>query len=167
MPQLLWDSSALIKQYLPEPGRASVNALFALSPAVPMAATYLTYAETAAALRRNVNAGNIQPAAFNSARVLLDSMVLNNPDFLLLSVDDAAVLAGVTLTDVHNLNSTDAAILAAYLRYARSQPAGNPVCVLVASDQRMIRTANAEGLQTFNPEAVAAADVAAALAAIG
>jgi hypothetical protein len=92
--------------------------------------------------------------------------VLDDPDFILLSVDDAAFLAGITLTDRHNLNSSDAALLATYLRHTRPRPTGAPPCVLIASDQRLLRAAQLEGLVTLNPELLPAADVPAALAAL-
>jgi predicted nucleic acid-binding protein len=166
MPQLLWDASALVKRYLTETGTATVHALFAAAPAAAMWGTFLGYAETGAVLRRRTNAGDLPPAAFSAARAALRSEVLDDPDFQLLTVDDAAFLAGITLTDLHNLNSSDAALLAPYLRYARLQPAGSPTCVLIASDQRLLRAAQLEGLATLNPELVLAADVPAALAAL-
>ncbi len=56
----------------------------------------------------------------------------------------------------HNINSADAAILAAYLRFQR---ATSKPCLLIASDRRLNRAAEAEGLKSLNPEEVAAGDV--------
>ncbi len=164
MPQLLWDASALIKRYIKEAGSDTVNALFAVSPALPMASTFLSYAEASAILRRKLNQGVLAFRQFSDARLKLKQEVLTTPDFDLLTVDDADILDGIALNDRHNLNASDAAILAAYLRYARSRTVGLPACVLVASDQRFLRAANAEGLQTLDPEAVSVADLPALLA---
>ncbi len=68
-------------------------------------------------------------------------------------------------TKKHNsLDTTDAALLATYLRYAQAQPAGAGTSVLIAADQRLLRAAAAEGLIILDPEAIAAADVPALLA---
>jgi hypothetical protein len=66
----------------------------------------------------------------------------------------------------HNLNASDAIVLLAYLRYARAQSPAAPPCLLVAADQRMLRAAAAEGLPTFDPEQLPAADVPAFLASL-
>ncbi|HZO88534.1 MAG TPA: type II toxin-antitoxin system VapC family toxin [Chthonomonadaceae bacterium] len=163
MPQLLWDASALAKRYYKESGSDTVLALFAAVPTVPMITTYMNYAETAAILKRGLNPSFLTLLEFNTARVSLEDEVLTSADFALLSVDDADVLAGIALTDAHNLNSTDAAILAAYLLYALSLAPSEPPCVLVASDLHMRRAAVAEGLRTLNPEQLNVADVPAFL----
>jgi predicted nucleic acid-binding protein len=131
-----------------------------------MIATFFAYAETCAVLRRKHNRGDITLRLFTSARSLLRRDVLLNPNFPLLTITDQDVLDGITLNDQYNLNSTDAAILAAYLRYARAQPPIAPTCVLVTADQRFLRAATAEGLRAINPETLPAADVAAFLASL-
>jgi hypothetical protein len=61
------------------------------------------------------------------------------------------------------LNSTDGAILQAFLKGAIPlRP--STVSVLVASDQRLLRAAKAEGLEVLNPESVQPVDVQAFLA---
>jgi len=167
VPQLLWDASALIKKYYEEPGSETVEALFVVSPVLPMASTFLGYAETSAILRRKFNQGVLTPDQFREARLNLREEILINPDFDLLTVDDADILDGIALNDRYNLNASDAAILAAYLRYARSRTPGLPTCVLVAADQRFLRAANAEGLSTLNPESVPEVDVPVTLASFG
>jgi predicted nucleic acid-binding protein len=164
MPQLLWDASALIKRYALEVGTETVNALFASRPAVPTVTAYLSYAETCASLRRKLNGGVLDLPTFSTARLAVHREILLNPAVALITVDDAAVLSGIELTDRHNLNSTDAAILAACLRYAQSQPSDALRCILVASDHRLLRAADAEGLRTLNPELLPASDVPAFLA---
>lgn len=163
MLQLLWDASALSKRYYEEEGSEAVDAIFAAVPS-PGLIAHIGYAETAAILRRKLNQGDIDFAGFQQARLLLEAEVLLSTGFGLLSVEDTDVLDGVALTDLHNINSTDASILATYLRRARSQPPSAPACVLVAADRRLLRAAEAEGLRTLNPELVPAADIPAFLA---
>jgi hypothetical protein len=96
----------------------------------------------------------------------LRNEVVNSRDFVLLTVDDAAILAGVALMERHNLNATDAAILVLVLRYIRALPPGAPACLLIAADRRLLSAAHAEGLTTLNPEAVVATDVSALLGSL-
>jgi len=128
--------------------------------------TFIGYAETAAILRRKRNQGDLSPAEFTQARILLRDQVLINPDFTLLSVNDADFLDGIALTERHNINTSDAAILSSYLRYARSQPPGTPPCLLVASYRRLLRAAEAEGLRALNPELLPPADIPALFAGL-
>lgn len=118
MPALLWDSSALSKQYAPENGTATVRALLNMALDMDMPLAYIVFAETAAILRRKWNARQMSQEDFTTARRSLREDVLNSNRFTLLSILDVDVLAGIALSDAHNINSTDAAMLAAYLRYA-------------------------------------------------
>lgn len=111
----------------------------------------------------NAHRNDLNNAAFAAAKSLLRDEVINSPTFTLLDVDTRNIFAGIDLMERHNINSADATILAAYLRYAF---AIGDTCVLVASDARLLRAASAEGLQTLNPEQTPAADVPAFLAAL-
>lgn len=160
MPQLLWDASALVKRYYLEIGTQTVVALWSISPS-QMLTTYIGYVETAAILQRRRNGGHLSSSEFLNARAFLDSEVFNNSTFALLSVSDASFVSGMALTERHNINATDAAILSAYLDYSASSTSTTGSCVLVASDQRLLRSAASEGLFTLNPETLSAADVPA------
>lgn len=160
---LLWDASGLAKRYYPEPGAETVDALFAASPPPAMTLAFMGYAETSAILRRKFNGGLMTAADFQQARLVLEAGVLLNPDSGLLTITDRDFLDGMALTDRHNLNTADAAMLAAFLRLAATQPAGDLPCLLVAADRRLLRAARAEGSGALNPEMTAPADVLALL----
>lgn len=164
MAMVLWDASGFAKRYAPELGSDVVVHLLTLVPAAQMAITMLGYAETYSILLRKQNSRVISSISFALATSALTNEVLNERDFQILAVDDAAILIGIALMKRHNLNSSDAAILAAYLRYARLP--GSPPCLLVASDQRLLRAASAEGLATLNPELLLPADVPGTLASL-
>jgi hypothetical protein len=117
-------------------------------------------------LLRKYHRGSIQAHAFTVAKTTLQDEIIDGPRFLLLTVDDAAIIAGIALMEQHSVNATDAAILALFLRYQRALPPDAPRCALVAADQRLVLAAQAEGLATLNPEAIAAVDVPAVLAAL-
>lgn len=163
MPALLWDASALAKRYSPERGSDTVDSLFETIPAPQMVATVIGYAEAYSLLLRKRNRSDISEEAFRAAKTALRDEVTGRDSFDLLTVDDAAVFSGIALIEQHNINATDAAILALFLRFARLF---TPPCVVVAADERLIRAAEAEGLKTMNPELVAAADVPDILAAL-
>lgn len=164
MARLFWDASALSKRYYEEEGSATVDAIFAATSPYLSDMTYVGYAETAAILRRKLNRGEIDFPNFQQARLLLETEVLLDGGFGLLSVNDRDVLTGISLTDLHNINSTDAALLATYLRYAQALPPTAPRSLLIAADRRLIRAAEAEGLRTLNPELLSAADIPSLLA---
>src|ERR1051326_2202597 len=160
---LLWDASALVKCYALEVGSDTAISLLTLTSSVVMMITHLGYAETCASLRRKFNGGVIDRNTFAAARRLLRIEVLTVPRLALLSLDDEAILGGIALSDQHNINSADAAILHAYKRYRDALAVTAGDCILIASDQRLLRAAVDEGLTTLNPEQVRAADVAALL----
>lgn len=83
-----------------------------------------------------------------------------------LTVDENAVLSGLSLMQTHNINSVDAALLATVLRYVHALPSVAPVCILVAADQRLLRAARAEGILTINPEMMSAAEAMRFLAGL-
>jgi hypothetical protein len=166
VPILFWDASALAKRYVPEVGSDVVKALFAVLPRPQMIGTVLGYAETFSVVLRHFHRGNISAATFATAKSLLRSEIVNAPDFTLLTVDDAAIFAGVPLMERHNLNASDAAILAAVLRYLRAAFTPSQSTMLIASDGRLLIGAQAEGLKILNPELLSPADVPAILATL-
>ena len=166
MPAVLWDPSAFSKHYPPENGTATVRALLNITPVLEIGLAYIVYAETAAILRRKRNNRQMSQDDFADARVLLEGNVLNSNRFTLLSTLDEDVLTGVVLSDTHNINSTDAAMLAAYLRYAEFVSEDEPACVLVAADARLLRAARSEGLKTLNPESLAPDELPAFLSSL-
>jgi predicted nucleic acid-binding protein len=161
MANLLWDASALVKVYVPETGSATAVALFNAVPKAQMATTFPGYAEAHAVLVRKRNQGVLTNSSYQVSVSALEIDVIDDDDFVVLDVPSSAILAGINLIQQHNLNASDAAILATYLLYARIL--GSP-CLLIASDQRFLRAASAEGLTTLDPETVSPNDAIALLA---
>jgi hypothetical protein len=160
MAVVFWDASGLAKRYTEEAGRATVNAIFAVVASRDMFVTPLGYAETYSILLRKRNGGILDSRTFTTATNALRAEVVGDPDFGLLSITDALVFGSLSLMGTHNINSADAAILATYLRFQRA--AAEP-CLLVGSDKRLLRAAEAEGLTGLNPEEVSPADVPGAV----
>ena len=166
MVYLFWDASALSKRYAAEVGTATVDALFTQIPLAQMRIIVLGCTEAFAILVRKRNRGDISAPSYTTAVSALQNEVIYNLDFGILPVDSNVALASVRLIARHNINSTDAAILALFLQHADALAATGGTVVLAASDQRLIRAAIAEGLHTLNPEFIAPDDVAALLAAL-
>ena len=160
---LFWDASGLAKRYCTEVGTETIHSIFEFGTALPQVVTVMGYAETSAILRRKFNGGLLTEAEFQKARLILQAEVLLNPGFDLLTITDQDILDGMAITDRHNLNTADAAMLAAYVRCGAALEAGLAACLLVASDKRLIRAAEAEGLFSLNPESVSPAMLPARL----
>jgi hypothetical protein len=165
MALVLWDASALAKRFVAEIGSQTVNAVFSAIPRDQMVTTIMGYSETFAALLRKHNQGILTVTGFTAAQAALRNEVIDDPDFAVLGLEFDDILDGIELIRRHNLNSTDGAILQAYLNHA-SPMRPSVVSVLVASDQRLLRAANAEGLEVLNPESVQPVDVPTFLAAL-
>lgn len=162
---IFWDASGLIKRYIAEVGSETVDAIFAAAPDSPMLVTPWGYLEVYAILRRRYNAGAFNREALADAVTALQSETIAG-SFDLLSISDQLIFSAASLVDAHNMNSADAAILAAYLDFQSSLPSGSAPCLLVASDKRLLRAANAEGLRTLDPENLAPSSVLAFLSAL-
>lgn len=163
MPCLLWDASAIAKRYVPETGSPTVDELFQQTLFWKMFISVAGYSETYAILSRRRNSGMLSTMTHAVAQSALRAEIIDG-DFELISIDDNTIFASLPLIDQHNLNSSDAAILASYLVLSASLPEADLPTVLVASDQRLLRAAQAEGLAILNPELVAPTNVASTLA---
>ncbi len=121
-----------------------------------MVATAWGYAETYSILLRKRNSGVLDAASFAASLNALRTEVILDPDFEVLAIDNALIFSSLSLMQSHSINSADAAILTTYLRFQR---ATSKPCLLIASDRRLNRAAEAEGLKSLNPEEVAAGDI--------
>jgi predicted nucleic acid-binding protein len=146
------DASALAKRYNPEVGTPLTNHLLT---SVPLDRLYLFnvgIAEVMSVLVRKKNAGQLSAADYSQALVEFGTEIVSSRMVRKVVADNAVVTAALSLIEVHSINGTDAIVLRLALNLApRLRATGHDV-VLVASDQRLLRAAQAEGLLTFNPE---------------
>jgi predicted nucleic acid-binding protein len=149
---VLWDASALAKRYTPEIGSDTVDAVFDAISTRQMIIPFLAYTETFALLVRKRNGGSIAPRSFRAAVVKLQAETLLSEDVRMLSVGDRDLLGATEYIERHAINSSDAALLTAFLRF-QAQTWGD-ACLVIACDQRFLRAAQAEHLETLNPEQV-------------
>jgi hypothetical protein len=94
----------------------------------------------------------MSPALFGQALAQLQAEILHSTAVQVLETDNALVMQALPLIEAHSINGTDAIVLRWALDLASSHRLGGDDIVLVASDQRLVRAAEAEGLKTFNPE---------------
>jgi predicted nucleic acid-binding protein len=158
------DASALAKRYAPENGSAQVDAILDAVSGNRVYVLNVGVGEVVSILVRKRNAGRISPSDFGEAVVKLDTEIARAADVKRVSVSNRLALSSFSLIVTHSINSTDAIMLRSALVIARKLRAGGDDLVLVASDQRLLRAGQAEGLITFNPESQ---DHAALAALIG
>lgn len=147
-----FDASALVKRYHQEAGPDVVNRLLdelLVSAPDRVAVSPLTLSETISVLARHRNAGPIPDALFQQAvaRVLLEARAMN-----LQSVNDEVILHSVSLISRHNINGSDALHLHQAMSLHGLLQLMEYDLVLVASDRRLVRAAEDEGLVTLDPE---------------
>jgi len=146
-----WDASAPVKRYAPESGTLPVNLLFSRVAPSQMICLSLAIGEVISIFVRKRNDKLITEAVSPQAMADFRAEVLDSA-FKLASLEDRLVFASHPLIVKHSLNATDALVLcSAFDVQAASCQAGDDV-VLIASDRRLLRAAEAEGLRIFNPE---------------
>ncbi|HMV83036.1 MAG TPA: type II toxin-antitoxin system VapC family toxin [Blastocatellia bacterium] len=153
------DASALAKRYAPEPGTPVINHLFSHAPAQRLFVLHLGVAEVVSILVRKHNAKILPPALAAQAFANLEAEIINQPLLQKLDAEADLISAALTLIRRHSINATDAALLRSALDLAADLQRNGDDLVLVASDQRLLRAAQAEGLLRINPEMQTAADL--------
>lgn len=155
-----FDASALVKRYTDEIGSDEVDYLFANVPLDRMHCLFLGAIEVFWICVRKRNDGRITTDQFAQATGYLDHEVISIiSDFNTISIPDLLVLNSVSLIETHSLNSVDALVLRSALDIDTELSNDGDKLVLVASDQRLLRAANSEGLLVFNPETDAQQDL--------
>ena len=148
-----FDASALVKRYTQEIGSDKINFLFNNVPLSRMMCLILGVVELFWICVRKKNDGRITNIDFSQAGINFNYEVIGNQsDFKTLSVPDSLVWGSMNLIETHSLNSVDAIVLCSALNLATELRNTGNTLVLIASDQRLLRAARAEGLHVFNPE---------------
>ncbi len=146
------DASALAKRYIPEKGSAQVDTILDTVPANRIYVLNIGTGEVVSILVRTRNAGVLSVADFNQAIASFDAEIVRAADVNKVSVTSRLVTGSLPLIVAHSLNSTDALVLKSALALGRRLRRAGDDLVLVASDQRLLRAAQAEELAPFDPE---------------
>jgi predicted nucleic acid-binding protein len=144
--------SALAKRYIPENGLALVDFIIDSVPEHRIYILNVGFAEVVSVLVRKKNAGMLSGAQFSQVLLEFETDIIQSPGKHLLSFDNSVATDALALIVRHSINSTDAIFLRVALDIAQHLRAVGDEVALVASDQRLLRAAQAEGLITFDPE---------------
>ena len=145
------DASALAKRYVPEKGSAQVDGILDTVPANRIYLLNGGAGEVISILVRKRNAGVISIPDFGQAVANFDAEIVRPTDITKIPVSNRLAASSFPLIVAHSINCTDAFTLKSALAIARRLRKAGDDLVLVASDQRLVRAAQAEGLVTFNP----------------
>lgn len=152
MNSFFFDASALSKRYTTEPGEHLVDRIFDHAVGDRRMCLLIGAGEVASVLVRRRNDGSLSAAMFRLAWDELVREVIDAPGFMALGLADDDVRASLPFVPQHGVNITDAILLHMLVRIRALAVAVGDDVVLVASDQRLLRAAAAEGVPTFDPE---------------
>ncbi|MCH8292191.1 type II toxin-antitoxin system VapC family toxin [Candidatus Poribacteria bacterium] len=145
-----FDSSALVKRYIPEIGTARVQSTLRATPRSDSYIAYITGPEIMAAFARRLRMGDITHADYNMATTAFERHFRRQYTRLHLSL--AVVHTAMGLTRQHRLRGYDAVQLATALTLRDSlRKRGITDLTFVFADEDLCQAAAAEGLLTENP----------------
>ena len=147
------DGSALAKRYVSERGSPLVDHLFDNVSAHRLVILNVGFAEVVSVLVRRKNLGRISAGSLAQALLHLSREVVHAPNLRKIEPISGLVTAALAHIQAHAINATDAIGLHAALGLAQFARTRGDDLVLVASDQRLLRAAQAEGLRILDPEA--------------
>ena len=145
------DASALAKRYVVEQGTLVVNHLFRRVARDAMMCLTLGTLEVISVFVRKKNASAIPDPVFRQAMTDFRSEVIDAANFTKIPATDQVVNVAASLVAKYALNATDAVILRSVLDLMATLHTTGEALVLVTSDQRLLRAAQAEGVLTFDP----------------
>ena len=145
-----WDSSALVKRYVAETGTSWVQEITDTSARNALVVARITWVEVQSALARRQREGSL------TTEQVADSIRAFRYDwdvqYLVVDLDQPLAERAGQLVRKHALRAYDAVQMAAALlvqpSFANSM---HTLLTFVASDDRLLTAAQAEGLQTDNP----------------
>jgi len=138
---LYLDTSALVKKYFKETG--SIEVVSTWKKADVIATSMVTYAEAMAAVFRKKRESDLSPPSFKK---ILNSFRKDWESFVLVELTDALNATIDNLLPSYVLRGFDAIHLASALMIHQSIA---EVLVFACYDQRLLQSAQSEGLQTL------------------
>ncbi|MFN0107779.1 MAG: type II toxin-antitoxin system VapC family toxin [Blastocatellia bacterium] len=153
------DASALAKRYASELGTPVINHLFSRVRLDRIFVLYLGVAEVTSILVRKGNAKVFTASTTAQAFLDLEAEIINQPLIQKLDAEASLVIAALELIRKHSINATDSTLLRSALDLAADLRVNGYDLALVASDHRLLRAAQVEGLLTFNPEQQSTTDL--------
>ena len=150
MESAYFDTSALVKRYVAETGSHWVNALLAPSCTLPIFTSQLTVVEATCAFARRAREDTLASKNYD------DLLAAFNYDtayrYIIADVMQITVETACQLSGTHPLRAYDAIHLATALLLNREMIRNNkPSMTFICADKRLLDIAEAENLDTENP----------------
>lgn len=152
---MLWvyfDASALVKRYSLEDGTDLLNELFHELPVEQMTCTMIGILEIVSVLVRKQNNGRLPQHLFTQAMIELNQEIVENEAFSIISLDEEVFLSSLNLIAQYNINATDAIVLRSCLNLQQILKLEGHHLVLWSCDKRLLRAAQHESIDVFDPE---------------
>jgi predicted nucleic acid-binding protein len=147
-----FDASALVKRYSAEDGTELVNELFRQLPTKQMTCALIGILEIISVLVRKQNDGRLSSTLFAQMMVELNEEIIVSEAFSVASVNDELLLSALSLIAQHSINATDAIILRSCLNLQQVLQNQGHRLILWSCDKRLLRAAQHEGVEVFDPE---------------
>jgi predicted nucleic acid-binding protein len=146
------DGSGLAKRYFQEEGTHLIDSLFDRAGSDRLIVLNIGFAEVVSVLVRRKNSGLLSSEGFGQAVLNLGHEIIDDARLRKIEPTTTLVIASLIHIQNHSVNSTDAIVLQAALVIAELFRSRGDDLAIVASDQRLLRAAQMEKLETFNPE---------------
>ena len=152
-----FDTSALVKRYVSEPGSAWVCHLTDPKSANKIYITAITGVEMIAAIMRKLRDTKIPIVLADAKRAIADFRNDFSNQYEVFSIADSLVQKAMGLPEIHQLRAYDALQLAAALVISDQSTqqgiagTGIPPLILIASDDELLDAARNEGLAVDDP----------------
>lgn len=140
------DASALAKRYTAEPGDTVMHYHFAKLTPDRLVVLNVGIAEVTSIFRRKLNAGIISSSTHAQALINFRAEVIDESQLRKITTTSLLTIAALPLLERYSINATDAILLRSALDLAADLFISNDDLVLVASDHRLLRAAQSEGL---------------------
>jgi predicted nucleic acid-binding protein len=148
MANYFFDSSALVKRYVEEPGSAWVDELIQRSPPGSVLLSRLAELEVVSALVRRSRAGDLCETELKAAVGLLKADL--DGRFEIIELSRAPMTRAVDVVRTHALRAADAIQLSSALIAKASRSSGSDFA-LVSADMELNEAAKKEGMKAINP----------------
>ena len=137
------DGSALAKRYIAEQGTPLIDGLLENVAGNRLIVLNIGFAEVVSVLVRRKNMGLLSITSFGQGLIHLSQEIIHTQSVYKVEATNMLVVAALIHIPKHAINA---------MGLAQDFRTRGDDLVLVASDQRLLRAAQAEGLNTFNPE---------------
>ena len=149
MPIYYFDTSAIVKRYIDEPGTVTIDRLFEDADSESgFYTSFLSLLEFTSVITRSANAGRLErDAAFT---VLANFRQDTEAIFRLWPLDASILRAAVAVVENHSLRSADAIHLATAASIFGLAP--DSEAILVSSDRELLSAAARSGTGVLDPQ---------------